>query len=304
MAPILCSDGVFRHRHRLPADLKMKKPSRSLYLTVDMKKAAQDAEQAPSWSQVMVGAMPKPATHYTVPVAPGQTKTKYAAPTPRFPIKAIPVEAPTSAAPVPYRPILVADAPRLRARPRRRLLHPLARWWATLTAPLDVKWLGDLQVIIWVVVVIAAVAITTPILVRTVPKRLAASKTTERMTQGYKDLFDAEEKVLRQTGNYIDPAHFIRDEGIAMLLDPQYEVLTSTADDSHWFLKVRSLSAGTVCTAISMTYLTRGAGGFKMECRKMDPREATAASLGRTTDGTRTPRPPDPDVLRPIRVKP
>ncbi len=229
---------------------------------------------------------------------------KRAAPTPRASIKVIPVEGQTSAAPVRYRPVLTADTPRLRARPQRRVAHPLARWWATRTAPLDVKWLGDLHAILWMVVVIAAVAITAPILVRTVPQLWAANKTVERMTQGYKELFDAEEIVLRKTGNYIDPAHFIRAEGIAMLLDPQYEVLTSVADDNHWFLKVRSLSAGTVCTALSMTYLTKRAGGFKLKCRKLDPRDENAASLGRMVDGTRMPRPTDPDGLHPIRVTP
>jgi len=169
-------------------------------------------------------------------------------------------------------------------------MRRIRRVWGAVVTRETVASLGDLDVLLWILAVVACVAFSTPFLMRVIPPRIRAQQTAAEVNRGYEQLFNAEEEALLRDGNYIDPARFAREAEITPLLDPQLEVLESAADDNHWFLKLRSRRAGTVCTALSMTYLTRRGGGFLKECRPIDVRDAHEAhethDPRRTTDAS------------------
>ncbi len=204
------------------------------------------------------------------------------APTPRLPMQAIRRGTPVAAdvmvaiAAVPRR---VAPAPHGREAARRLEARNAHLSWRPHFADRARTWFGDLEVLLWIGAILTTVAIATPFVLRVVPASIRANKASEQLTTGYRELFEAEERELKSSGHYADPAWALRHEGIAALEDPDFEVVQSTSDANHWFLQMRSARSGAVCTALSMTFLNRRGGGFRYSCTK-EPREEPAAPGG------------------------
>jgi len=252
---------------------------------VDPRAPRGEAAYTPSWGHTVIAPAPTPTPRSTASVAR------------RTPLGGTPVV--RRGTPATARAIAIAapaepfGAPGLVARNgaarRRRRPSRTRRNWRRLLSPFTSTVLRDLEVVLWLIGAIAATAVAAPFIARSVPARLHATLAVQRIGSGFNTLFDSEERILRETGLYEDPAKLALKREITPLLDPTLHVVRSTADDNHWFLQVRSDAARTICSSLVMTYVNWRGGGYRMQCRDLDGRDA----LPRAPDtiAPATPRP-------------